>query len=282
MHKDGKWAKQIIAQQDDEGKWGWFHSLSQIYDSPITTEQALRRLERLGYTMEDECIRKAVSYMEDCLTGKKAIPDRREKLHDWDIFSSLILSTWIRRFTPHSDHANRIAQKWAAIITRAFQSGFYDHKEYAAAFRDIWGIMPKGGRFLDFVSFYSISLIENCLDKKTEHALLDYVINKEDGIYYIYDKNLSQLPACFQSREASRYLGAIELLAEYRFSPEKLTFAAEWLMDNRGNNEMWDMGKVSNDRVYFPLSDDWRRKEIREADCTERIQALLTKLSHKP
>lgn len=34
----------------------------------MTTEQALRRLERLGYTMGDECIQRVVSYMDDCLT----------------------------------------------------------------------------------------------------------------------------------------------------------------------------------------------------------------------
>lgn len=51
MHKDGKWAKQIISLQEDDGKWGCFHSLSQVYNSPLTTEQALRRLERLGYTL---------------------------------------------------------------------------------------------------------------------------------------------------------------------------------------------------------------------------------------
>ena len=38
MHRNGKWAKQIIALQESDGKWGWFHSLSQFYDSPITTE----------------------------------------------------------------------------------------------------------------------------------------------------------------------------------------------------------------------------------------------------
>lgn len=95
MHKDGKWAKQIISLQDEEGKWGCFHSLSQFYNAPITAEQALRRLEYLGYTIEDECIQKAVRYMDDCLIGKNAIPDRREKVHDWDIFISMILSTWL-------------------------------------------------------------------------------------------------------------------------------------------------------------------------------------------
>ena len=63
MHKDTKWAKQIIAMQEEDGKWGSFHTLSVSSGRPITTEQALRRLERLGYTIEDVCIQKAVSYM---------------------------------------------------------------------------------------------------------------------------------------------------------------------------------------------------------------------------
>ena len=48
MHKDTKWAKQIIAMQEEDGKWGSFHTLSVSSGRPITTEQALRRLERLG------------------------------------------------------------------------------------------------------------------------------------------------------------------------------------------------------------------------------------------
>lgn len=279
MYKDGKWAKSIIALQDDDGKWGWFHSLSQFYNSPITTEQALRRLERLGYTIEDECIQKAVSYMDDCLAGKKTIPDRREKLHDWDIFSSMLLATWIRRFTLDNSNANKVANQWANIISHAFAGGIYNHKEYVTAYRDTWGIKPNGGRFIDFVSFYPISMLSGCLDEQTEIALVDYVLNKEDGIYYIYDKRLVQLPCYFESREASRYLGAIELLAKYKFARDKLEFVADWLIDNKNENGAWDLGKTVNDKIYFPLSDDWRKKGAREADCTERIGTLLKALS---
>jgi len=279
MHKGGKWAADIIALQEDDGKWGWFHSLSQTYQPPMTTEQALRRLERLGYTIEDSCIQKAVSYMDDCLSDKKAIPDKREKLHDREIFTSMILGTWIRRFTSDNENANLVAQKWAVIVTQAFSGGSYDHSAYVAAYSNTWGIPPKGGRLTDFVSFYPLSLMAGCLDRKTELSLLDYVLDKEDGIYYIYDKKISQLPPCFGSRQASRYLGAIELLSEYRFAKEKLGFVTDWLLDNRSANGTWDMGKTVNDKIYYPLSDDWRKKETREADCTERINALLKALS---
>ncbi len=93
MYKNSKWAKKIIALQKENGMWGYFHSLSKPNENPITTEQALRRLSVLGYTIEDEPIRKAVAYMSDCLSGKNQIPDRREKLHNWDIFTKLMLST---------------------------------------------------------------------------------------------------------------------------------------------------------------------------------------------
>lgn len=97
MHKDSKWARKIIELQNDDGNWGDYHSLAVAGNSHITTEQAVRRLERLGYTIEDVCIQKAVQYMSDCLVGKKTISDRGEKCHDWNVFLSLILATGIRR-----------------------------------------------------------------------------------------------------------------------------------------------------------------------------------------
>lgn len=279
MHKDGKWARQLIALQQSDGKWGYFHSLSQFSDSPVTTEQALRRLERLGYTIEDTCIQKAVSYMNNCLTGKDRIPDRAEKLHDWNIFTSLLLATWIRRFTYDNPAANKIAGQWAEVISGAFSDGTYDCQKYAAAYRDIFGIKPNGGRLLDFVNFYPISLVRDCLDEKIECAVMDYVIQKEDGIYYIYDNRLSILPQDFESRNASRYLGAVELLSQYQYTRRQLAFVADWLNANRQKNGRWYMGGTVNDKIYFPLSDDWRRKETREADCTERIAKLLLELT---
>ena len=47
------------------------------------------------------------------------------------------------------------------------------------------------------------------------------------------------------------------------------------LQDDEGK---WDMGKGAKDGVYFPLSNDWRKKETREFDCTNRIMKLLDKL----
>lgn len=281
MHKHGKWAKAILALQEEDGKWGYFHSLSQFYHSPITTEQALRRLERLGFTEEDECIRRALSYMNDCLTGKNKIPDREEKVHDWGIFTSLILSAQIRRFTNKNEAANAIAEKWSKIITEAFKSGVYDHASYVSAYREIFGMKPGGGRLIDFLNFYPVSLVAGCLNEHTEKALVAYALSKENGIYYIYDKPLNLLPESFQSKEAVRYLSAIELLSKYKSAISALDFVRQWLIKNQRPDGTWDMGKDVNDKIHFPLSDDWRKKENRIKDCTEYVETLITALTNK-
>ena len=278
MHKNGKWAKQIIEWQDNEGKWGDFHSLSSTSNLHITTEQALRRLELLGYTMEDECIQKAVEYMNDCLIGKKAIPDRVEKCHDWNVFSALMLATRIRRFTKENQVANAVAQQWAEITSVAFKDGCYNHDNYVVAYKQI--LKPCGGRICGLETFYPVYLMSDCLDENTECAFVDYILHYDSGIYYIYDSKLSILPKVFQSRETSHYLAAIELLAQYKHTRNRLGFVSEWLIENMNENNKWDMGKLVKDKVYFPLSNNWRKSEVREADCTERIIALLRMLSN--
>lgn len=277
VHTSTKWASKIISLQDGEGKWSYFHSLSSGSKVPVTTEQALRRLEILGFTAEDECIRKALAYMHRCLTGEEEIPDRREKVHDWDVFISMMLAAWIRRFTKDDPLANGIAEKWSDIISTAFISGKFDYTAYENAFYRAFCQKPKGGRLTDISQFYLVSMMRDMLDPQTESAFVRHILHHPKGIYYVWEKPLSAPPE-FESLAASRYLGALELLADYRYSKEQLSFAAEWLRAHQKDNHKWDMGPNAKDGVYFPLSDSWRKAEQRETDCTTRIRKLLTKL----
>ena len=286
MYKDTKWGKEILAQQDENGLWGNFHTLSKPSKAPITTEQALRRLYVLGFDINDEAIARTVTYMSDCLKGRKQMPDRREKMHNWDIFTELMLAVWIRKFTLADRSANRVAGKWADIITRAFSSGSFSHEDCALAYTEIFGEPPRGGRLVDFVTFYQLSLLPGMLNERTERLMMDYVLHYDKGIYYVFsrpsgDSRICNVPETFASREAGRYLAALELLAEYRNSIDMLHFASKWLYANQREEGNWDMGSEVKDGIYFPLSDNWKKKENRIADCTWRIRRLLDKLEDR-
>jgi hypothetical protein len=62
--------------------------------------------------------------------------------------------------------------------------------------------------------FYPVSLLQGCLNECTEHYMMQHILSQDAGIYYIYDRKLSILPERFNSRDASRYLAAVELLSE--------------------------------------------------------------------
>jgi hypothetical protein len=250
----------------------------------MTTEQALRRLEILGFTIDHKPIKKAVKYMNDCLIGKNKIPDHEEKSHKpWIKYIELMLSTWIRIFTKDNEIANKTAQSWCEIINGTFINGYYDHDLFVNKFEDFLGmkINPKAPRWNDFVSFYTVSLLTNGLDKKIEVEYFKYILEHDNGIYYINDKKINTVPETFQSKNTSSYIRAIELLSKYD-NPEckkQLKFVVKWLKENRTKNNEWDFGKEAKDGINFPLSDSWRNEEDRIKDCTYRISKLLERIS---
>jgi len=280
--KTGKWARKIQELQKDDGSWGFFHSLSMPTSTqPITTEQAIGRLRRLGFTKDDEVIQRALLYMHDCLAGTNEIPDLKEKRVDWCIFTDLILATWIRRFTNDDILANDIAKKWKTVINAAFSSGGYDPDEYIKALYDVMkpkcGTVRRTKELLRVDYYYPISILAGEIDDCIEQAYFDYIINSKSCYYYGFVGALSQIPESLMSKEASRYLSAIELYCDYpnKYCKDKLQFVVDWLNENKNANGKWDMGAVVKDGSCFPLSDSWRTAELREHDCTYRIEKII-------
>lgn len=281
-YKGGEIAEQIIKLQKEDGTWGnEFHSLAMPTNkAPLTTEQALRRLKYLGFTIADEPIWKSVNCMVSCLRGERKIDDYWEKGRDWELFTKLMLSTWVRIFEPDNEVALEFAKHWTNIIEEAFKSGSYNGESCKMAYAEEFQQTTNVPKEINFVTFYEINLVQGLLSKETESRILDYVISHDRGIYYIYDKPINILPKDFQSIAASRYLAAIEILAGYDSAKEKLGFVVDWLESNRDENGQWDFGAKAKDNVYFPLSDSWRSAEIRKADCTKRVRAVLQRLTN--
>jgi hypothetical protein len=283
MSDRNKWVQKILELQHEDGSWGFFHSLSQpTKEQPMTTEQALRRLQILGLTAADEPIRRALNYIEGCLNGQNSIPDRAEKQPDWGLFVEIILSTWLKIFIPEHEQALSMAERWAEVINKTFAAGSYDQSTYEQAYRDI--LRPQGKKvhyFKRFINYYPLMLLQGMLKPEIEGRMLEHVLNWPEGIYYISSCPLNKPPAVFASRETSRYIAMLEILSGYSTAPDKLDFAVRWLKSNRDENGQWDLGPQANDGLYFPLSDSWRRAASRRADCTARIEKLLKSLGQE-
>ena len=280
--KNSKWAKQIIELQHKDGSWGFFHSLSNpTKEQPMTTEQALRRLRILGFTAEDEPVRRALTYTESCMTGEMSIPDRNEVKPDWPLFLNTMFAANIRIFIPEHELAASVSARWSVVIEKAFSEGEFSQALYDEAY---WAALCPQGRKIDyfksFVNFYPLALLPNMLSSGTERLMLDYVLNYPKGIYYIgCSRSVSDIPPAFASLEASRYIAMLELLSLYDAAREKLALTVDWLNNNKDESGQWDLGSKANDGIYFPLSDSWRKTEDRKADCTSRITALLNRLA---
>ena len=215
-YKNGKWATKIIDLQKEDGSWGYFHTVAMpASGKAIATEQAINRLRRLGFTKHDEPIQKALAYMHKCLADTSQMPDNREKRMDWNIFVELMLSAWIRKFTDGDSLANDITKKWRTVVEAAFRNGQYDPDIYIDKFYEImkpkYGTVKRHKEVLRLNYYYPISLLAGEIDERFEKAFFDFTMNSETGYYYGFVGSVLQPPNDFCSKEASRYLSAIEL-----------------------------------------------------------------------
>lgn len=279
-HRHGKWAAAILSAQQQDGTWGaGFHGMAQPTNAPLTTEQALRRLHALGFTREDEPIRRCVDTLAACLRGERKIDTYWEKGIDWAMYEPLMLSAWIRRFDPDQPDALVYAKRWAKVIEAAFAEGTLDDAAWDAAYEAEFHRQERHPQPIRLSALYHAMLLPGVLSAATERAFVQHLLTRPDGMYYVYPKPLMHPPAIFAAKETSYWLAAVELLAEYPTSRELLHFAAAYLYMHAEPDGPWDFGPKANDKVYFPLSDSWRTEVLRKADCTERIRRLLEKIT---
>ena len=271
--------KKVLLEQWEDGSWGRFHSMNTSSKDPYTTEKALRRLLHLGLDKTDEPIIKAVQYMESYLKGEIELRDYVEIKHDWTLLTHLFIATWLLRIDSQNTLALEIADKWAQVIEHSFEGDCFNQAAYYKAYDAV--LKPEKNKSYWFIeNFYVVSILRGKLSPKTEKSFLTHLLNQPKGIYYIYSEFLNTPPENFESREANRYLEAIELIADYECR-EFLEFLLPWLEENKTTDDLWDMSKIVKDNMVFPLSNSWRKETNRKIDTTVRILKLITKISQE-
>ncbi|HHU81309.1 MAG TPA: hypothetical protein GXZ35_08325 [Acholeplasmataceae bacterium] len=259
----------LASIQNIDGGFGRFHSMSS--DRSITTEKALRRFWLLNLNKDNPIVNKCLNYVKKCLYKEIIIPDRREKVINWDVFEELMFSCWLNLFQIEDEKVSSIKQKWKDSIEQSVIDNKFDYTEYKKQYRLIFG--NQGLREISPSNFYVVSLLTNTLCPPVKRAYFKFVMEK--GIYYIYNNNLYELPLIFDSKNTIYYLLAIKFIAP--FSKENdLNFVKEWLDNNRTSKEMWEMPNLKPDGIVFPTSENWRRSDNKISDINTFINDVFS------
>lgn len=258
----------LMSIQNPNGSFGQFHSMSNT--SKLTTEMALRRFYFLNLDKEIPIVDKCLDYVIKCLYKEIVIPDRREKVINWDVFEELMFASWLNLFYINDNKVNQIQSIWVDVIEKSFINNEFNIEEYKKQYRSTFG--KQGLKEINPASFYMVCLLKNKLSKGASEAFFQYVM--KNGIYYICGNNLFDLPNIFDRKYTINYLNAIKLISPYSIQKEELNFVRDWIHKNQSQDGYWHMANLKADGIIFPRSNDWRNKMNKLND----IKAFITEI----
>jgi hypothetical protein len=276
LAQDG-WVRELQYSQHPDGTWGRFHSRNSALKTRFpTTEIAISRALALGLDKDNEILEKAVGFMLAVLQGTAAWCDPPEKHEGWPASVRFITAGTLAAIDDRQPAIQPCCRKWVKLVERTFCSGAYNHDDERRAHFELNGVVTRD-KYLKLASRYPLMLLsaaQDGLSANIEKLFLEWVWNKEGGIYYVYGARMNSMPA-LTSKEFSSWLEGLEILA--RFGPwhSQMQNAIEWIWAQRGPDGLWDVGPAARASVYFPLSESWRNPLDRKIDGSVRILTLL-------
>jgi hypothetical protein len=264
------WVNELVKEQHSDGSWGRFHSMDSTIKARFpTTETAVRRALALGLDNQTPILARAVEFMKSVLEWKAVWTDRVEKSEGWPIGVEAITAATLAQVDPGHPAILPAWEYWAGIASQSFLGGTYDRSAEWEAHKDRRGI---GIQYLG--SRYVLTLLgarSDFLPEVLDHQIVDWVWNNPAGIGYL-GADMQHLDAF----HIFHWLESLEILSSYKSGKTIMAGALRWLWNHRNLDYMWDFGTKVSKSIYFPLSDDWRKKGNRGVDHSTRVLTCLS------
>ena len=279
--KQSKWYLQLAGEQQENGAFGRFHSMdARIKDKRhfVSTEAALRRARELSLSQNDSLVQKTVLLMERYLRGEEAWPDYTEKHHDnGKTFSTAfpyLIAANLSLFDPDNPLLNARRDTCVAILGKAFVGGAFDEEIWEQTNRDYTGICMRAWMV------YPLWLLQNanCLDDALQRRYLNYIWNREKGIYYISNFAPAKKFGA-EDKAFTTWLMMLETLSGFSLFPELMECDAR-------PHLMGEIDRLIHDGTIklpppHPISwhyaESWRNPKARKVDMILRMTRLLVK-----
>jgi hypothetical protein len=279
---NARWVQELHETQWADGTWGRFHTQDTKAKQAIpTTEIGIDLALAYGLNKHDALLAKTVTFIEDHIAGKESWRDRAEKHDDpnlWQVLTPFISAANLALIDDDHEMLGYFVNSWVEIVMAAFQSGTYDRQAEIDMFNEGLKLHTKNPPA--FHNKYPLILLSSKisrLDPQLEGRILDHILSRPDGVYYLYDGLLSQMPAV--SERKFYYWLATQLILS-RF-PGWFHFIEPYLIEmlsQHSKDGLWSFSERVPRRPYspLPLSESWYRKANKCIDCSVLILKLLS------
>lgn len=275
-----KWYRQLADEQWEDGSWGRFHSMDSHVPGKqkfVTTEAALRRMHELALTKDDPMVLKSVQLMERYVRGEETWSDNVEKHHDngkSHLHSRFFLSAAdLSQFDPLNPAILPYRDICVKQLEKAFATDAFDEKAWMNDNLDYTGIC------LEAYMVYPLWLVQNtdCLSDELQRKYLNYIWNRQKGIYYISHSSVSQ-KLSLEDKGFTTWLSALEALSGF-------SLFGEFMKDGVYDHLISEMERLMKSEISLPpahpitghYAENWRDKNARKSDMLLRILRILVK-----
>lgn len=276
--RESKWYKQLEEEMYEDGSFGRFHSMDSKDKRKRafkTTEEAVRRMKDLGLTDHDILVQKVCKIMRKYATGEANWSDRHEKHYGFEIALNSMVGANMALLGDSSQVTQRYKKLCAFYIEDAFAGGdLFDIDIWTKKNHSNYDFMLRPWTIHILWLLYDNTYISNI----TLHKFLIFLLNRDEGIYYLYDTKVSGL-VDIEDKHFLKWLHALENIS-------RLSIFTNLWKDETRIHLIRQAVKLMNKEAVVPMRsplighyhESWKKEELCRCDIVLRIARVIQNL----
>ena len=267
--------EEMYRLQDEYGGWGPLRSKDYSVKAKIpTSATGIERCLYIGLTEEDrDILFMAKEYLLSFLDGTagEKVFEKNERAFPWQQAIVCNLLEGISTYTAECDDTYK---QWQYIANRAYGSGEYCYEEDKAAQHEVF--LTREARLVPMQSELILKRREQ-VSPEIEDAMLRHLGGYASVHGYFWDKTPYDLPQEFRNNKMRRWFHTFNYINQFKGSKIYLEGSVNWLLEQAGENGLWDWGPQVKDPWgyfgYFSCNRSYAHNRV--VDCSMEILKFL-------
>ena len=237
--------EELYACQEANGGWGPLRNKDYSVKAKIPTSGVgIERSLYLGLTLEDrDILFMAKEYLLSFLEGNPPEPvfETNERAVPWQ---NAIICNYLEAIQSYTPECDDVYNQWHYIAHRAYGLGEYSYEADAAAQHEVF--LTREKRLVPMQSELLLKRRER-LAPGIEDAMLRHLGGHANEHGWFWDKTPGKLPEEFKHKQMRRWMHTFNYINQFQGSGLYLENAVDWLMEQAGDEGLWDWGPQTND-----------------------------------